>query len=97
VTLVAVAAVLVASIRIHALGETLDLGYRGPNRIPCDATFSKGDELGWFENGSTILVFASPGFELCNGITDGTLVRVGQPLLRRPPAQARPAEKTEEP
>jgi phosphatidylserine decarboxylase len=97
VTLVAVAAVLVASIRIHALGETLDLGYRGPNRIPCDATFVRGDELGWFENGSTILVFASPGFELFDGITEGTLVRVGQPLLRRPLARAGPAERTEEP
>lgn len=92
VTLVAVAAILVASIRIHALGETLDLRYGGPTRIPCDAAFAKGDELGWFENGSTILVFASPGFELFDGITEGTLVRVGQPLLRRPRARAGPVE-----
>jgi phosphatidylserine decarboxylase len=97
VTLVAVAAILVASIRIHALGEALDLRYRGPTRIPCDATFAKGDELGWFENGSTILVFASPGFELLSGITEGTLVRVGQPLLCRPRACAGPLDRTEEP
>jgi len=84
VALVAVAAILVASIRIHALGELLDLRYRGPNEIPCEATFSKGDELGWFENGSTIVVFASPGFELCPGIGEGTLLRMGQQLLRRP-------------
>lgn len=97
VTLVAVAAILVASIRIHALGETLDLGYRGPTRIPCDTTFAKGDELGWFENGSTILVFASAGFELCSGITEGTLVRVGQRLLCRPVARAEKFERTERP
>lgn len=97
VTLVAVAAILVATIRIHALGEAFDLRYGGPTRIPCDATFEKGDELGWFENGSTILVFASLGCELASGITEGTLVRVGQPLLRRPYARAANVERTEEP
>lgn len=96
VALVAVAAILVASIRIHALGATLDLCYRGPNAIPCDASFSKGDELGWFENGSTILVFASPGFELCEGIGEGTLLRMGQPLLRRPRTRPQDPEPTEE-
>jgi phosphatidylserine decarboxylase len=84
VTLVAVAAILVASIRIHALAGPLDLRYRGPNHIPCQARYGKGEELGWFENGSTILVFTSPGFELCDGISEGTLMRVGQQLLRRP-------------
>jgi phosphatidylserine decarboxylase len=79
--LVAVAAVLVASIRIHALEETLNLRYRGPNVIPCRAAFSKGQELGWFENGSTILVFTPPGFEPCDGIHEGVRIRMGQPLL----------------
>jgi phosphatidylserine decarboxylase len=94
VALVAVAAILVASIRIHALGETLDLRWRGPNPIACDARFEKGDELGWFENGSTIVVFASRGFEPCDGIREGALLRVGQPLLRRPRAST--DERTEE-
>jgi len=84
VALVAVAAILVASIRIHAIGATLDLRWKGPNAIPCSASFAKGDELGWFENGSTIVVFASPGFELCDSIGEGTRIRVGAPLLRRP-------------
>src|SRR5262245_16663819 len=84
IALVAVAAILVASIRIHALPAPLDLRYRGPNYISCQARYDKGDELGWFENGSTIVVFASPGFQLCDGISEGTLLRVGQPLLRRP-------------
>ena len=58
VTLVAVAAILVASIRLNFLDALLNLRHRGRNVIACDATFRKGDELGWFEHGSTIIVFA---------------------------------------
>ena len=46
VLLVAVAAVLVASIRLHFLDVLLHLRYRGPNEMRCDATFKKGDEMG---------------------------------------------------
>ncbi len=83
-TLVPVAAVLVASIRLRFLDVRLHLGYRGPNVIDCDAAFDKGAELGWFEQGSTIIVFAPPGFELCPNVAEGARLRVGQPLLRRP-------------
>jgi phosphatidylserine decarboxylase len=93
VAIVAVAAICVASIRLHAIGPTLDLRYRGPNHIACDARYAKGDELGYFQAGSTLLVFATPGFELCDTVRDQTLLRVGRPLLRRPrhaPAPERP-------
>ena len=50
--------------------------------IPCDAAFRKGDELGWFQHGSTIIVFAPPGVEHCPGVEPGRVIRVGQPLLR---------------
>jgi phosphatidylserine decarboxylase len=82
VLLVPVAAVLVASIRLHFLDVRLHLGYRGPNFIPCDERCAKGAEMGWFEHGSTILVFAPPGFRLL--VTDGSLIRVGEPLMRLP-------------
>ena len=62
VTLVAVAAILVASIRLHCLDVLLNLRHRGPNVIACDASFRKGEEMGWFEHGSTIIVFAPEGF-----------------------------------
>src|SRR5262249_34893714 len=52
ITLVPVAAVLVASIRLHFLDVVLGLKHRGANVIACDAAFSKGEELGWFEHGS---------------------------------------------
>jgi phosphatidylserine decarboxylase len=84
VTLVAVAAVLVASVRLRFLDVLLHLGYRGPNVIPCDARFGKGDELGWFQHGSTILVFAPPGLEPCVNVQEGRTIRMGQPLLRLP-------------
>ena len=62
VMLVPVAAILVASIRLHFLNVLLHLRYRGPNRIPCHARFAQGEEMGWFQHGSTIIVFAPKGF-----------------------------------
>jgi phosphatidylserine decarboxylase len=82
ILLVPVAAVLVASIRLHFLDVTLHLRYRGPNVMACDARFAKGEEMGWFEHGSTILVFAPRGFRLAAG--EGDLIRVGQPLMHLP-------------
>jgi phosphatidylserine decarboxylase len=84
VAIVAVAAILVASIKLHFLDRTLDLRYRGANLIPCDADLHRGEEMGYFEAGSTIIVFAPPGFRLHDGVVEGTTIRVGQPLLRRP-------------
>ncbi len=84
IALVAVAAVLVASIRLHALDIRLHLKYRGPNELPCDAPMEKGQELGWFEHGSTIIVFAPPGFSLVDGIGPGVRIRMGQALMRLP-------------
>ena len=84
VTLVPVAAILVASIRLHFLDVLLHLKYRGPNQMICDARFDKGDEMGWFQHGSTIIVFAPKGFTLCPGIAAGTPIRMGQRLLAVP-------------
>lgn len=81
--LVPVAAILVASIRLHWLDVLLHLRYRGPNVIPCAASFRRGEEMGWFEHGSTIIVFAPKGHALCDGVAEGTRIRMGQGLLRR--------------
>ena len=82
IALVPVAAILVASIRLHFLDVLLHLHYRGANEMSCAASCVKGEELGWFEHGSTILVFVPPGFELCEGIETGRQVRMGQALMR---------------
>jgi phosphatidylserine decarboxylase len=84
VTLVPVAAILVASIRLHFLDLLLHLNYRGPNVIACNAPFRKGEELGWFQHGSTIMVFAPAGFTLRESIEEGAVVRMGQALMRLP-------------
>ena len=84
IALVPVAAVLVASIRLHALDVLLHLKYRGAHELPCAAPLKKGQEMGWFEHGSTILVFAPPGFVLCEGVGSGQRLRMGQPLMRLP-------------
>ncbi|MGH8223131.1 MAG: archaetidylserine decarboxylase, partial [Woeseiaceae bacterium] len=84
VTLVPVAAVLVASIRLHFLDLLLHLKYRGPNVIACHAPFRKGEEMGWFQHGSTIIVFAPDAFTLCENAQEGSVIRMGQPLMRLP-------------
>ena len=82
ITLVPVAAILVASMRLRFLDVLLHLRYRGPNVIPCDAALRRGEEMGWFEHGSTILVFAPRGASLCEGIQEGCPIRMGQALMR---------------
>ena len=84
VALVPVAAVLVASIRLHALKDLLDSRYEGPGHIDCNASYRKGEEMGWFQHGSTILVFAPKGFDFAPGIAEGTPLRMGQALLKLP-------------
>jgi phosphatidylserine decarboxylase len=81
ICLVAVAAILVASIRLHCLGGTLDMHYRGPQRLECYASYDKGDELGYFQHGSTIILFATRGHALCAGVQTGSRIYMGQPLL----------------
>ncbi len=58
----------------------------GRSTVPCDAAVRKGDELGWFEHGSTIIVLAPDHFEFCDNVTDGARIRAGEPLLRKPSA-----------
>jgi phosphatidylserine decarboxylase len=81
-TLVPVAAILVASMRLKFLDVLLHLRYRGPNVIPCDVGLRRGEEMGWFEHGSTIIVFAPPGAALSDGVHEGGRIRMGQPLMR---------------
>ena len=88
-TLVPVAAILVASIRLHFLDVLLHLKYAGPNVIRCDVQCAKGEEMGWFEHGSTIIVLAPHGFSLCGHLQEGQRIRMGQALLTAPPPNLR--------
>ena len=84
ITLVPVAAILVASIRLHCLDRLLHVDYRGPCVLPCNASYRRGEELGWFQHGSTLIVFAPPGYRLCDGVAEGMNIHMGRPLMRRP-------------
>lgn len=81
VTLVAIGAILVASIRLNFLEHPLNLKYAGPNRIACRAGFRRGDEMGYFQHGSTIVVLATPGVVLAPRVREGGRIRMGEALL----------------
>lgn len=44
---------------------------------------AKGDELGIFHLGSTVVLLTEPGFEVVEGLAADSRVTFGQPLLRR--------------
>ncbi len=82
-TLVPVASILVASLKVHAVERLLDLRHEGRKAMPCDVAFEKGQELGYFQSGSTIIVLANGPLTLAPGVREGDVVRVGTPLFRR--------------
>jgi phosphatidylserine decarboxylase len=45
---------------------------------------SKGQEMGWFEHGSTIIVFTPDGFNLMDGVCEGTRIKAGQAIMQIP-------------
>jgi len=81
ITLVPVAAILVASLRLKFLDVLLHLRYRGSNIIPCDARLARGEEMGWFEHGSTIIVVAPRGACLSDAVQEGGRIQVGRALM----------------
>jgi phosphatidylserine decarboxylase len=78
--LVPVAAVLVASIRLPFLDAGRNVRMAGEGVRVCSARFAKGQEMGWFEHGSTIIVIAPPE---CTPVElkEGQHIRMGAPLL----------------
>ncbi|WP_220474121.1 archaetidylserine decarboxylase [Aurantiacibacter xanthus] len=83
VVLVPVAAVLVASIRLPWLDERFSIRRGGARTEPLDHAFAKGEEMGWFEHGSTIVVFAPSAWAPVAGLETGRTIRLGEPLLQR--------------
>ncbi|MFM1886132.1 MAG: phosphatidylserine decarboxylase [Pseudomonadota bacterium] len=81
-TLVPVAAILVASLRLHCINALLGQAYEGPRDIPCNAGVSRGEEMGWFEHGSTIIMLAPRGWQLAPGLATGMRIRMGEALVK---------------
>ncbi|MBV8398098.1 MAG: phosphatidylserine decarboxylase [Acetobacteraceae bacterium] len=87
ITIVPVAAILVAGIRLSFLDGPLALPDAISRTIRVNVSLQKGDEMGWFEHGSTIILLAPEGFHLCDGVREGAVVRVGQRLMVLPAGQ----------
>jgi phosphatidylserine decarboxylase len=94
ICLVPVAAILVASMKFTGIEEALDLRYTGPRCISYNLSFRKGDEIGYFRQGSTIILFATGNYALCDGIETGSTIRMGQALLTDTAFNARTGEST---
>ncbi len=82
--MVPVAAVLVASIRLPWLDAERNVRAGGERARTCATHFAKGEEMGWFEHGSTIVMLAPPELEFASGLAEGQPIRMGEPLLRMP-------------
>ena len=78
--LVPVAAILVASIRLTFLDTRRTVREQGGARVPCDVAVEKGAEMGWFEHGSTIVMFLPAGARLDAGLREGQPIRAGARL-----------------
>ena len=81
ISLVAVAAILVASVKLHGLDEPLNLRYRGPNELSLERRYARGAEIGYFEHGSTIVLLVSNAFRFHDSVRTGKTIRMGEPLL----------------
>ena len=75
--MVLVGAMIVASIRVTWPGP-ISPYRRQTSRIPEDVVFERGDEVGAFLLGSTVIVvFPYGAVDLANGVAPGLPVRVG--------------------
>lgn len=81
--MVPVAAILVASLRLSCLPGRPALRGSQPPGFDCALPLVRGQEMGWFEHGSTIIVLAPPGYRLAPGISRGARLRAGEALLER--------------
>lgn len=81
--IVAVAAILVASIQLHCIPQRLSLALPGNCSFNCDFTAEKGEELGWFEQGSTLIMLYPSDMQLHAGIEQNQRIQMGQKLLER--------------
>ena len=73
VALVPVAAILVAGLKLKFMDMPADRQHGAPWVRDCDVALAKGEEMGWFEHGSTIIVLAPPGFSLTPAVIEACL------------------------
>lgn len=84
IALVPVAAILVAGLKLRFMDLPADRQHPQPWVRDCDIHLFKGQEMGWFEHGSTIIVLAPSEFVLAESVIEGHTIRMGEPLMRVP-------------
>lgn len=80
--MVPVAAIFVGGVRFEFLPTPLTVRHRGRRSFRCDVSMPKGQEMGRFESGSTIVLVVSGPFRFLPGLVCGQRVLMGRPLLR---------------
>ncbi|WP_420139829.1 archaetidylserine decarboxylase [Sphingomonas sp.] len=83
IMLVAVAAVLVASIRLTFMDTERALRIGGPRKVKLATELTKGADMGWFEHGSTIVMLVPRGYELKREIDTPARMHAGVGLFDR--------------
>jgi phosphatidylserine decarboxylase len=81
--IVAVAAILVASIRLHAIPDTLNTRFKGRRDYDSDQAYAKGDEMGWFHHGSTLILLVPPDYVRLTDWVEGDRIQMGRALFHR--------------
>lgn len=81
--LVPVAAILVAAIRLTFFDTVRLLRERAEPVATLATPVAQGEEMGWFEHGSTIVMLAPAPFVLADGVMTGDRVRAGDVLFDR--------------
>lgn len=81
--IVPVAAVLVGALRLHAVGKVVDQ-HTAPFKLDVDdKQVQAGEELGWFEHGSTVVMLVPAHYHWVEGLREGSSLKMGQVLLQR--------------
>lgn len=80
--LVPIAAVLVASLQIHGINQPLDLSLGKNKTFHLKAEVLQGQELGYFQHGSTIILFVDARFTKCGDWVEGDRINMGQSIFR---------------
>lgn len=81
ISMVPVGAILVSSVRLHFLDLLLHNGLAGIQQWMCAEPLARGQEMGWFEHGSTIILLTRSGLHIHPRIQTGLEVKAGEPLM----------------
>jgi phosphatidylserine decarboxylase len=83
IALIPVAAIWVAGIRLHALSGQEWMNDGQVTQCEPGVPYAKGQEMGWFEHGSTIVILTPSQWRPSDGLSEGDRLWMGQALFQR--------------